>query len=572
MISSHKKKTTTSILAVCLGLAMVSCGILSMFNQVMATGVVLRNPKAGVEKAYMKDAFDPEYSQGAVFRNSRVSLPGITGEYSMEFVGESTCEEPEPVLLSSSSDNSGSEEDVEAVCGTNTAKDLNTYLITRNGAIYNGEYLDVKEYLWTDVGNWERKIDARSFVASGNNHGEIQQTTPVNVYRELHFYKAGTDQEVSFKGIISMSDFDWGEGYTIEQGYHQAYVNSPTYLMDYNPEDPTTWISQGDADDPFVLSGQISLWAEVESTPEKPLTIVFHSPVAHRESNTVTYYSIITYDVSGDLPEGFEGVPFNAVATNGSLELPVITPDDSEYSFKGWYYDEELTNEAGSMIQVKSDLVLYGKFEKTKDASVTTTIKNGIITESKNDIANYSSYKVQYSCNNGYELASVAIDGVMVSLADYEKEFGFEKITGDHTVDVVCKAVDKASVATSIKNGTITESNYEITVGTDYEVKYTCDKGAKLSTVKVDDKEVDIKKHQESYLFSAIEGKHVVDVTCDIEEKDEDETPSAPNTGASTGNIDAAGIVTISTFGILAIAIFIRMLPRFTHKKLGFDR
>ena len=49
------------------------------------------------------------------------------------------------------------------------------------------------------------------------------------------------------------------------------------------------------------------------------------------------------------------------------------------------------------------------------------------------------------------------------------------------------------------------------------------------------------------------------------------ETPNTPNTGAMSGNVDAATIATASIFGIVLIALAIKALPRLTHKKVNFD-
>ncbi|MBQ3474203.1 hypothetical protein IJH24_02135 [Candidatus Saccharibacteria bacterium] len=51
---------------------------------------------------------------------------------------------------------------------------------------------------------------------------------------------------------------------------------------------------------------------------------------------------------------------------------------------------------------------------------------------------------------------------------------------------------------------------------------------------------------------------------------DDKETPAVPNTGASTMEINAAQ-VTASVLGILALALFIRYLPRITKRKVNFD-
>ena len=55
------------------------------------------------------------------------------------------------------------------------------------------------------------------------------------------------------------------------------------------------------------------------------------------------------------------------------------------------------------------------------------------------------------------------------------------------------------------------------------------------------------------------------------DDDDDDDTPVVPNTGASTGSTNAT-IVTVSVIGILLGALFIRLLPLLTHKKLDFNK
>ncbi|MBQ3436606.1 hypothetical protein IJG26_01465 [Candidatus Saccharibacteria bacterium] len=55
-----------------------------------------------------------------------------------------------------------------------------------------------------------------------------------------------------------------------------------------------------------------------------------------------------------------------------------------------------------------------------------------------------------------------------------------------------------------------------------------------------------------------------------IHEKKEATIP-VPNTGASTMNIEPATIASVSVFGVLALALTIRVLPRFTRKKVRFE-
>lgn len=69
--------------------------------------------------------------------------------------------------------------------------------------------------------------------------------------------------------------------------------------------------------------------------------------------------------------------------------------------------------------------------------------------------------------------------------------------------------------------------------------------------------------HQD-IIFTAIHGG---------EEKEEEKESdvAVPNTGVSTGNIELATIASTSVIGVLTLALFIRALPRLTHKSIKFD-
>ncbi len=57
----------------------------------------------------------------------------------------------------------------------------------------------------------------------------------------------------------------------------------------------------------------------------------------------------------------------------------------------------------------------------------------------------------------------------------------------------------------------------------------------------------------------------------DESEEADESVPVVPNTGKNTGNIGAT-ITTLSIFGIILGALFIKFLPRLTHKKVNFDK
>ena len=185
---------------------------------------------------------------------------------------------------------------------TNTKRESDCYIDHYNAASYKGEKYDIREYVWVS--------HTGAGIASDigwHTGGQKLATNNDNVlYRELHFYKAGTlksnnQQEVQFKGIIQFADFDELEGVEVNN-CKQAYLTNPTWNKLYSTQSGdiagTYRVKYLGTASGTALKEQ-ALWVEVESTPQKPL-IITYIPHGTKGGSInfqgTTYTGEITYD------------------------------------------------------------------------------------------------------------------------------------------------------------------------------------------------------------------------------------------------------------------------------------
>ena len=497
MVKKHLK-----LIIPILGLLMVGGGISAIIYQSSAVVIPTRIINPSYERAYGIQPFDEEYSKGILYRrsNQKDAAGNSGGNITVSYTGEeSDCSDVENL-------------DANNLCHRNTSKD-SSYLFIPKGAIYNGEYLDVREYRWSNEGTAWIYYENRPSISVGKYISGDGQSV---AHREFHFFKAGTNTEVSFKGIISFNDLDYEEGYIIEQGYHQTYISSPSALQEYDPISVNKWVGVGNYENPYTKEDEAyELWVEFESTPSKPFTIAYVAP-GGRGSDTYTYAQTVSFNVSGSKPSDYSAPQNDIIARYGTLTLPAISTADPAYTFDGWYYDSALTNKAGSKITVPDeDVTLYGKFTKEESPSVNTTIKNGEVTSSSSNIPIGGNWTVNYKCNSGYQLSSIKADDLAVDINTYASSYTFKNISaGAHTLAIVCDATPKASVTTSIAYGTITASNDNITNNTNFKVTYSCKNYYTLSNVAVDGIALDASSYPSAYTFANITGSHNIAVTC----------------------------------------------------------
>ena len=430
MKNYQKQQRVSRIASLAMGTVMVASGALSMALQVAAEGVTFRPIDKNIERAYGIDAFDEEYSYGGVFKYNSIKV-NSSEAYSIQtsYAGTSKCLEL------------GYDETKAAsyYCNNNTSRDANNYVTTTRGAFYNNQLLDVREYLWTDKGYWVRNVNGSTIYYDATGIPE-EEDKSVTIHRELHFYKTGTNTEVSFKGVISFSDFDYAEGYQIIQGYRQAYLNDPT-IVDYTA--PNTWTTQGGTiwvEDPYML------WVEIEGTPSLPVVLAYKAPGSRGSGTYEHSVTYIEYSLKGDVPAGVTAPKFDTVVQYGTVrpKSPVVASgaDIDNYEFSGWYLDENLTEPVGNTIKIASNLKLYGEYVKKDTFAIATSITNGEITKSINEIVPGEDYTIEYSCKNGKNPTSVAIDGAYLDASKYPKEFTFEDVSGSHSISVVCETAE----------------------------------------------------------------------------------------------------------------------------------
>lgn len=584
-IKRNNSRTAIRVATLVLGLGLVGAGIVSTIGQVMAAGTY-PYPAAMRKRGdgEFTGNFEADYSKGIVFRNPNANIPANKTTTSYVTHGTSQCKNAKNATIRNNN----------YFCGSNNTKQ-DIYVTFKNAAIYNNEWLDVREYVWI---NQKGALYAINLDNAGitSDEGTLPQNTKNFIYRELHFYKAGTTNEVNFKGIIGFSDFDYAEGYSISsQNLHRGYiyVNSSNQTPLVHP-DQQTWIMSGNKKNTITdeFNGMYMLWAEVSSSSSKPLTLTYINPKFRRGSKNYTPFNTVTYSLSGSRPSDLKYNTYDVVANKGTLSPTEPTwSDKTNYTFKGWYTDAAMTKKAASSMVVTANQTLYGKMVKNSSssetkASVTTSITNGVITPGSSDIDAGDNYMVGYACNNGFALNSITVNGEAQSdLVGHANSFTFENISGENTIAVECVAstdptpgddddddddIDDGtpSIITSIENGTITDSITDyVDAGERYEIEYSCNEGFHLASILVDNEEVSIADYPTSYTFEGVSKKRTIDVVCtDV---------NTPNTGALSssnfgsdsttgGSINVVAIVISSLISIAGIALVIRFV-KYNH-------
>ena len=148
--------------------------------------------------------------------------------------------------------------------------------------------------------------------------------------------------------------------------------------------------------------------------------------------------------------------------------------------------------------------------------AVSTSIDNGgIITPSVN-VDEGSTKVVSFKAAAGYHIESVEVDGVSQSATGNEGSVTFENITGNHNVVVHTEKDNeiqqKFQIETSVTNGVISESQYEIEQGTTLVVRFRANTGYQIGQVLVDGSPVDITGTSGYVTFNNISSNHVVSV------------------------------------------------------------
>lgn len=143
--------------------------------------------------------------------------------------------------------------------------------------------------------------------------------------------------------------------------------------------------------------------------------------------------------------------------------------------------------------------------------NIISSALNGTITESQYGIDATDSRTFSYVSmdSSKYVLENLVVDGESKDISKYPNSYTFSNINDDHTIEARYKRV--YTIATSVKGGKITETQKHINKGESRTITYKPDNGYYLRSLKVDGKEVDIKKFPKSYTFSNITDDHTID-------------------------------------------------------------
>ena len=188
------------------------------------------------------------------------------------------------------------------------------------------------------------------------------------------------------------------------------------------------------------------------------------------------------------------------------------------------YYLKELVAPEGYKLDTKvHEVDLSSSLGKWKEVMLTdeplnyegdTSATNGTISDSY--VADYGSTKtIVYSPNEGYHLVKVVVDGEEVDIEKYPDSYTFTDIKADHEIHVVYE-IDKFDLDTSVEGGTITEGG-EADYGSDKTIEYSPNEGYHIVSVTVDDEEVDVEEHPDSYTFADIKADHKIHVVYEID-------------------------------------------------------
>lgn len=342
------KETKTKYLARVSSVAM-GVGLLASSGLATTTSVFASIAPNGV---YGTDYFDADYSRGILYRlnehkmNENGSDPDVTMTFS-------------PTAPSSCHTENGTGGFTYYYCN-NSSLNENIYFTVKNAAIYMNKYIDVREYVWADGGGeWGVHIGQKGGVAISS--GDV---APSLIHRQLRFYQAGTNTEISFKGVMSFTDIDEGEGFEFNdgKGFHRAFI--PT---DGNVSTETTSGSDGTwynfvGTAPSEPGTPPQLYVEVSGSSQSRFE--FSQDLANHDGGSHdTAFSKVSYKIKNG--SAFDTDSTDIVVTYGTLSplaSPTTTPEG--YEFDGWYTSEGMTTKASAPLKVAADTSLYGDFDE----------------------------------------------------------------------------------------------------------------------------------------------------------------------------------------------------------------
>ena len=332
---------------------------------------------------------------------------------------------------------------------TNKSKNNSIYIDYYNAACMNGQFLDVRTYIWAtgNSGKWNIQKWDPSTIWGGYLGHDPDCDGDRSITREFHFYTAGhcgdPNYEVTFQGVFCICDID-GDGDTegtreymsFSQGLQEAWLSSDTTLEKRNSN---TWWGTDGTDEAYD-SGKV--WVTMRGTPSAPIRMVYGGTKSAFGAG-IDYVGCRT---SYNIVDGGGGMPSLSRTSwnSGAAKYSVYTLDPAQsvdrWEFMGWYTNSSLTTRAPSQYNpLTSDQTFYGWYRRSV-FNISTSVSHGNITGSDNNVALGTNKTIYYSPNSGYLLHSVTVDGGAVNITSYPDSYTFANVNADHSISVVYSA------------------------------------------------------------------------------------------------------------------------------------
>ena len=330
----------------------------------------------------------------------------------------------------------------QAHWGNNNSKQDNIWIDYFNGAVMNGVTYDVRIYFWAG-GNRQRWITYTDHLWFSQN----QEGTGYD-HMEMHFYEAGhagdPAYERTFRGVMCLKDIDGNterrEQYRFYSGHVKSWAKSYTTVSFVNGG--YFYGTKYTEDLPAGYDGAQEVWCEVEGSASSPIHLEYGTTGGDYGSNLNYWGAHINYVLQSDgkypLPSGATMSSVHGSAVYGTYRY-ASAPSIYGWQFDGWYNDSGLTSPTGATAVITGDKTVYGTYHRVI-FGVSTTVTNGTITPTNNNISIGTNYTVSYAPNNGYLLSTVVVDGTSININSYPDSYTFSNIQADHTVAVTYAA------------------------------------------------------------------------------------------------------------------------------------
>lgn len=200
----------------------------------------------------------------------------------------------------------------------------------------------------------------------------------------------------------------------------EATVESGNAVV--KPEDPVK--------DGFVFKGWFA---------DSELTTVYDFAAAVTQNATVYAKWNALFTVAFDTDGGSEIVAVKA--ENGSTLTKPENPVKDGFAFKGWFTDEDCTEEFDFTVGITSDTTLYAKWETALPAYVFTVNKTGagaVLGVPYGDVDEGTVITLTFVPEDGYEIESVKVNGTETEIKGQALNI---TVSGAVTVEVVFSAI-----------------------------------------------------------------------------------------------------------------------------------